>query len=65
MVQIQRDGNNHCSGSLISPTMVLTAGHCLDGYDAGQISVRLPNLGGVTRQATERVRKRSELERNG
>ena len=38
-VAIFRKGRMHCSGSVIAPTEVLTAGHCLDGFNPANLTV--------------------------
>jgi secreted trypsin-like serine protease len=45
-VAIFRKGHMHCSGSVIGPTRVLTAGHCLAGFNVAnfQVIVGRPNL---------------------
>jgi secreted trypsin-like serine protease len=45
-VAIFRKGRMHCSGSVIAPTEVLTAGHCVAGFDVAnfQVIVGRPNL---------------------
>jgi secreted trypsin-like serine protease len=45
-VAIFRKGHMHCSGSVIGPTKVLTAGHCVAGFNVAnfQVIVGRPNL---------------------
>jgi secreted trypsin-like serine protease len=45
-VAIFRKGHLHCGGSVIGPTKVLTAGHCIDGFNLAnfQVIVGRPNL---------------------
>jgi trypsin len=38
-VAIFRKGHMHCSGSVIAPTEVLTAGHCVDGFNVANLQV--------------------------
>ena len=41
MVSITKDGENFCSGTLISTKFILTAGHCFDRYDPDLFTVVL------------------------
>jgi trypsin len=45
-VAIFRKGKMHCTGSVIAPTKVLTAGHCVDGFNLANFVVIAgrPNL---------------------
>lgn len=45
-VAIFRKGHMHCSGSVIAPTKVLTAGHCVAGFNLAnfQVIAGRPNL---------------------
>src|SRR5262245_3031272 len=45
-VAISRKGHLHCTGSVIGPTKVLTAGHCVAGFNLAnfQVIVSRPNL---------------------
>ncbi len=45
-VAIFRKGHMHCTGSVVSPTRVLTAGHCVDGFNVAnfQVIVGRPTL---------------------
>ena len=38
-VAIFRKGRMHCSGSVIAPTKVLTAGHCVAGFNVANLQV--------------------------
>ena len=45
-VAIYRKGHLHCGGAVIGPTKVLTAGHCVDGFNVAnfQVIIGRPNL---------------------
>src|ERR1700750_2413231 len=56
-VAIFRKGHMHCSGSVIAPTKVLTAGHCVAGFNLAnfQVIVGRPNLRATTTGQAIRV----------
>src|SRR6266480_1103514 len=49
-VAVYRTGHLHCGGSVIGPTKVLTAGHCVDGFNLAnfQVIIGRPNLRDAT-----------------
>lgn len=53
VVAIMRDGQMHCSGTVIGKTVVLTAGHCVDGVPSGDLQVR---VGPIARRTGPRNR---------
>jgi trypsin len=46
VVAIYRKGHLHCGGAVIGPTKVLTAGHCVEGFNLAnfQVIIGRPNL---------------------
>ncbi|KAI9292162.1 trypsin-like protease [Neoconidiobolus thromboides FSU 785] len=48
MVSLQSGGRHFCGAQMLNPTTVLTAGHCVQGVSASQVTVRLgiTNLSG-------------------
>lgn len=55
LVDMLVDGKlaSHCSGALIAKNAVLTAGHCVYGYDGWRVEV--PSLGGATQTTATAV----------
>lgn len=54
-VVIRKDGKDHCSGALVAPDMVLTAGHCIHALNAEQITLEFPHNRGIIRNARELI----------
>jgi secreted trypsin-like serine protease len=61
-VAIFRKGHMHCSGSVIGPTKVLTAGHCVAGFNlanfeviVGRPNLRDPSVGQIIGVSSGRV----------
>jgi trypsin len=58
MASLQINGQHFCGGTLVAPSTIVTAGHCVQNIDASQVTVRLgitqlSDYGGETIQATQ------------
>ncbi|TDD54790.1 S1 family peptidase [Saccharopolyspora elongata] len=58
-LQVPDEPRFHCGATLIDDDWLLTAGHCVDSFDAGQLTARIGSpdrtTGGEERRITEKV----------